>query len=168
MSRRVLPSFVVALSLFSSSFAVAVGQDAPPAPSSEGLPDGAAKELMAKTCGLCHEARRAASVRLTREGWQGVIEDMVRRGAKATDDEQKQILDYLSANFLGEAPKPLNINTGEQIDFELVAGLLRREAAAVIAYREKNGRFKTIDDLKNVPGLDFKKIDSNRDRIVCF
>ena len=33
---------------------------------------------------------------------------------------------------------------------------------------DKNGRFKTVDDLKNVPGLDFKKVDSNRDRIVCF
>ena len=30
-------------------------------------------------------------------------------------------------------------------------------------YREKNGRFKSLDDLKKVPGLDFKKIDSRRD-----
>ena len=37
------------------------------------------------------------------------------------------------------------------------------EAAAVIQYREKHGRFKTLDDLKKVPGLDFKKIDSRRD-----
>jgi competence ComEA-like helix-hairpin-helix protein len=33
-------------------------------------------------------------------------------------------------------------------------------------YREQNGRFKTVDDLKKVPGLDFKKIESRRDAIV--
>jgi competence protein ComEA len=44
--------------------------------------------------------------------------------------------------------------------------LLRREAAAVIQYREKHGRFKSVDDLKKVPGLDFKKIESRRDYFI--
>jgi len=60
------------------------------------------------------------------------------------------------------------VNSAPQIDLEIVIGLLRKEAAAVIAYREKNGPFKTLDDLKNVPELDFKKIDAAKDRIVCF
>jgi len=123
---------------------------------------------MVRVCGLCHEPRRAASVRLTRDGWAALIEDMVKRGAKANEDEKTVLLEYLATNFLGEAPRPLNINTGAQIDFESVVGLLRREAAAVIAYRDANGPFKSVDDLKKVPGLDFKKIESNRDRIVCF
>jgi len=36
----------------------------------------------------------------------------------------------------------------------------------VIRYREQHGRFKTVDDLKNVPGLDFKKIENRRDALV--
>jgi competence protein ComEA len=164
--------FIVAVSLcftFASALTLLRAQAAPgQAPSGEGLPDGPGKDVMVRTCGVCHEPRRAASVRLTRAGWSELIQDMVRRGAKASDADQQVILDYLATNFLGEAPKPVNVNTAPQIDLESVLQLLRHEAAAIVAYRDKNGPFKEIDDLKKVPGLDFKKIDSKRDRIVCF
>jgi competence protein ComEA len=137
-------------------------------PSGEGLPDGPGKDVTVRTCGVCHEARRAASLRLSRDGWASVIDDMVRRGAKASDDDRQTILDYLSTNFLGEAPRPLNVNTATQIDLESVLELLRREAAAIVAYRDKHGAFKTVEDLKKVPGLDYKKIAGKRERIVCY
>jgi competence protein ComEA len=152
------------------SVAAAARQDpgsAPP-PSGEGLPDGPGKDAVVKVCSVCHEPRRAASVRLTRDGWADTIEDMKHRGAKGTDEEFSQILDYLAANFLGEAPKPLNVNSASALDLESVAGLLRKEAAAVLEYRDKNGPFKTLDDMKKVPGLDFKKIDSRREYLVAF
>jgi competence protein ComEA len=146
----------------------AAGRQAAAAPSGEGLPDGPGKDVMVRICGVCHEPRRAASVRLTRDGWSDLIQEMVRRGAKGSDQELAQVLDYLSTNFLGEAPRPVNVNSAPAIDLESVIGLLRKEAAAVVAYREKNGPFATIDDLKEVPGLDFKKIEAAKDRIVCF
>ncbi|OLC50737.1 MAG: hypothetical protein AUH43_04310 [Acidobacteria bacterium 13_1_40CM_65_14] len=95
-----------------------------------------------------------------------MIEDMQQRGAKVSEQEFPVILDYLTTHFLGEALQPLNLNTASQIDLEAAGGLLRREAAAVIRYREQHGRFKTLDDLKNVPGLDFKKIENRRDSLV--
>jgi competence protein ComEA len=134
--------------------------------SGAGLPDGPGKDVTVRACAPCHEARRAASVRLTRDGWAAVIDGMRLRGAKVSDEDFPIILDYLATNFLGEAAQPLNLNTAAQIDLEAAGGLLRREAAAVVQYRLKNGRFKTIEDLKNVPGLDFKKIDSRRDAMV--
>ena len=137
-----------------------------PVLSGEGLPEGPGKDVTVKTCGPCHEARRAASVRLTRDGWAAVIQNMRVRGAKITDDDFPIVLEYLSTHFLGAAPQPLNLNTASQIDLEAGGGLLRREAAAVVRYREQHGRFKTLDDLKKVPGLDFKKIDSRRDALV--
>jgi competence protein ComEA len=135
-------------------------------PSGEGLPDGPGKDVTVKACGTCHEGRRAASVRLTREGWAAVIEDMQKRGARVSEEEFPVVLDYLATHFLGEALQPLNLNTASQIDLEAAGGLLRSEAAAVIRYREQYGRFKTLDDLKKVPGLDFKKIETRRDSIV--
>jgi competence protein ComEA len=135
-------------------------------PSGEGLPDGPGKDVTVQACGSCHDARRAASVRLTRDGWAAVIDSMQTFGAKISAEEFPVILDYLTANFLGEALQPLNLNTASQIDLEAAGGLLRREAAAVIRYREQHGRFKTLDDLKQVPGLDFKKIESRRDAVV--
>lgn len=137
-----------------------------PVLSGEGLPEGPGKAETVQACAPCHEARRAASVRLTREGWAAVIDSMRKRGAKVSDEEFPVILDYLSTHFLGEALQPLNLNTATQIDLEAAGGLLRREAAAVIRYREQHGRFKSVDDLKNVPGLDFKKIENRRDAVV--
>ena len=137
-----------------------------PVLSGDGLPEGPGKDVTVRACAPCHEARRAASVRLTRDGWAAVIDGMQKRGAKVSEQEFPVILDYLATHFLGEALQPLNLNTASQIDLETAGGLLRREAAAVIRYREQNGRFKSLDDLKKVPGLDFTKIEKRRDAVV--
>jgi competence protein ComEA len=143
------------------------GAQSSTAKANDPLPDGKGKDVVLKVCSDCHDAKTVASVRLTREGWSTTIADMVQRGAQGTDDELASVLDYLATNFKGEGVRPLNVNTASQIDLETVAGLLRKEAAAVIEYREKNGAFKTLDDMKNVPGLDFKKIDSRREYLVA-
>ena len=132
------------------------------------FPEGPGKDVTVRMCGTCHPSARGASVRLTREGWQDVIAKMVSLGAKGTDEELAAVLDYLATNFKGDAPKPVNLNTAPAIDLESVAGLLRKEAAALIAYRTKHGPCKTLDDLKKVPGVDFRKINRRRDRLVCF
>jgi competence protein ComEA len=132
------------------------------------LPDGPGKEQLQKVCGGCHQAERSASVRLTREGWEDVIADMIKRGAKGSDEEFGAVLEYLTKNFLGEAPRPLNINRATNIELESVAGLTRKEAAAVMAWLDKVGVCKSLDELKKVPGLDYKKIESRKDFIVCF
>ena len=131
------------------------------------LPDAPGKEQVVAVCAKCHEPQRVAALRLTREGWEEVVAKMVSLGAKASDDDLKQITDYLAENFKGEAAKPINLNTASSVDLESVGGLLRKEAAAWIAYRTKNGPCKTLDDLKRVPGVPFKKIDERRDRLVC-
>ena len=136
-----------------------------PASAQVALPDGPGKDQMIKVCGVCHEPQRAASIRLTRDGWESTIGDMIARGAKGSDEDFQAILDYLSKNFLGEASKPLNVNTANSVELESVLLLLRKEAAAVIAYRDKNGLFKSVDDLKKVPGIDVKKIDAQKDRL---
>jgi competence protein ComEA len=130
------------------------------------LPDGPGKDELVKVCSPCHEPNRAAAFRLTREGWETTVADMKWRGAKGTDEELAAIVEYLATNFLGEAAPKLNMNRATSIELESVLSLLRKEAAAVIAYRDKVGGFKSIDDLKKVPGLDFKKIEAGKDRII--
>jgi competence ComEA-like helix-hairpin-helix protein len=131
------------------------------------MPPGDARELTVRVCAPCHEPQRAASIRLTREGWEGVVQKMAGIGARGSAAELAQITDYLATNFKGEAPKPINLNSATSVELESVAGLLRKEAAAWIAYRSKTGPCKALDDLKNVPGVPFAKIDERRDRLVC-
>ena len=132
------------------------------------LPDGPGKAELQKVCGACHQAERSAAVRLTREGWEGVIANMITRGAKGTDEEFGAILDYLAKHFLGEAARPLNINRATNIELEMVGGLTRTEAAAVLKWLDSVGVCKSLDELKKVPGLDYKKIEARKDYVVCF
>ena len=131
------------------------------------LPDGPGKPETVRVCSGCHQVERATAVRLTREGWENLIGEMVQRGAKATDDDRKAILDYLATNFLGEAAKPLNINRATQLDLEIVAGLLRKESAALLAHLKKNGPCKSLESLKKVAGVEYKKLEERKDYLVC-
>jgi competence protein ComEA len=129
------------------------------------LPEDAGKAELLKVCGRCHEPQRAASVRLTPEGWEGVINDMISRGAQGTDAEFQAVLDYLSKHYKGEAAKPLNVNTASAVQLESILLLLRSQAAAVIDYRTRNGPFQSLDDLKKVPGIDAAKLEARKDSL---
>ena len=132
------------------------------------LPDAPGKDEIVRLCGACHEPQRAASVRLTREGWQETIAKMVGLGMKGSDEELAKVLEYLSEHFKGEALRPLNLNRATAVELESVAGLLKKEAAAWIAHRTKVGPCKSLDDFKKISGVPFKKINDRRDRLVCF
>jgi competence protein ComEA len=151
--------------IFAASLCIGFAAAFVPVPVLAQLPDGPGKDAMVKVCSPCHEPNRAAAFRLTREGWEATVADMKWRGAKGTDEEFAAIVDYLATNFLGEAAPKLNMNRATSIELESVLSLLRKEAAAVIAYRDKVGGFKSIDDLKKVPGVDVKKIEAAKDRI---
>jgi competence protein ComEA len=47
----------------------------------------------------------------------------------------------------------VNINTATQSELESVKGLGPSKAKAIVAYREKNGAFKSVDDLDKVKGF---------------
>jgi competence protein ComEA len=100
------------------------------------------------------------------EGWQGTMDKMVALGAQMTDKEYTTILDYLSKNFPAEEIPKLNINTASAIDFESRLSLPRSQAAAIIEYRTRNGGFKSIEELKKVPGVDAAKIEAKKDRLT--
>ena len=131
------------------------------------LPDAPGKDVTVRVCASCHAAETVASVRHTPEGWRDVIAKMVAAGAEGTEQELETVFQYLSTQFPVEAQKALDLNTATAIDLESVAGLLRKEAAAVIAYREKNGPCKKLEDLKKIAGLDYKKIEARKERLAC-
>jgi glucose dehydrogenase len=63
------------------------------------LPNGAARALVQRTCGgTCHGLNAVTGVRRDRAAWTAMVENMVARGAKATDRELKVIIDYLATH----------------------------------------------------------------------
>jgi competence protein ComEA len=130
------------------------------------LPDGPGKAETERICSQCHELARSISLREDHAGWQTTVDKMVSLGAKATDKEIGAVIDYLAANFAAEEVPRINVNKARAIDLESGLTLRRSEAAAIIQYRTKNGPFKSIDDLKKVPGIDAAKIEAKRDRLT--
>jgi competence protein ComEA len=131
------------------------------------LPEAPGRDVTVRLCANCHGAETVASVRQTPAGWRDVIARMVAAGAKGTEQELETVAKYLSTQFPAEAQQALNLNTARAVELESVAGLLRKEAAALLAHREKHGPCKRLEDLKNVQGLDYKKIDARKARLTC-
>jgi competence protein ComEA len=130
------------------------------------FPDGPGKAEMVKVCTGCHELERSAAMKQDRNGWKDTVDKMVSLGAKGTPEEITATIDYLARAFPADEVPKLNVNTATQIEFESRLSLKRSEAAALIAYRDKNGPFKTLADLKKVPGVDAAKIEAKKDRLA--
>ena len=59
----------------------------------------------------------------------------------------------------------VNINTASQTELETIEGVGPSLANKIIEYRKKNGRYKTIDELKNVSGIGESKYETIKERI---
>jgi competence protein ComEA len=135
-------------------------------PPAADLPDGPGKAATIRICGKCHAVEKAVSLHQDEDGWTDTISKMVKMGAQGSDDEFTEILAYLSKNFGEEAAPPIDINKADSVDLESSLVLTRTESAALIKYRTEKGPFKSVEDLRNIPGLDFKKIESQKSRIT--
>jgi competence protein ComEA len=130
------------------------------------LPDGPGKKETQKLCSQCHDLDKSVSINQDRAAWRRTVEKMLAFGAKATDREFDAVLDYLATNFPADEVPKINVNKAAAIEFESGLSLRRSQAAAIIRYREKNGPFKSIEDLKKVPGVDVEKIEAKKDRLI--
>lgn len=59
----------------------------------------------------------------------------------------------------------ININKATQTELETLNGIGPSLALKIIEYREQNGKFKTIDDIKNVTGIGDTKFNNIKDQI---
>ncbi len=60
----------------------------------------------------------------------------------------------------------VNINTATQAQLETLSGIGPSTAAKIIAYRQENGKFTKIEDIKNVSGIGDSKFEKIKDDIV--
>ena len=133
-------------------------------PVSQYLPEGKGKDLVEQACGICHGLEVIVSQRATAKGWSSIVDNMVERGATATPEQARAIVDYLARNF----PKPatVNVNKAASKEIETALELTSKEAEAIVRYRQDHGDFKDWDSLVKVADVDPKKLDARKDRIV--
>ena len=132
---------------------------------SQQLPDGAGRAETEKLCKQCHEMARSISLRQDRPGWQTTMNKMVAFGMRGSEAEFNQVIDYLTKHFPAEPVPKVNVNTASAIELEAGLSLKRSQARALIAYRDQNGSFKTIDDLKKITSIDAEHLEERRNKI---
>jgi competence protein ComEA len=66
----------------------------------------------------------------------------------------------------GAASGPININTATAAELETLPGIGTTMARNIIAYREANGPFETIEDIMDVPGIGEGKFEQIKDLIT--
>ena len=103
---------------------------------------------------------------MTKPQWQDKVLEMLQEETDVTQAERDQIVEYLAKSFPAQIDlKKVNVNTAAAKDMETTLELSSETAAAIVRYREQNGEFKTIDDVKKVPGVDAAKIEAKKDRL---
>ena len=59
----------------------------------------------------------------------------------------------------------ININKADEKELQELNGIGESLASSIIKYREDNGKFKNIEDLKNVPGIGESKFSNIKEKI---
>jgi len=69
-----------------------------------------------------------------------------------------------SSQFVAAAPVDINTADAKAIA-KTMKGVGIKKAEAIVAYRKKNGNFKSIDELSKVKGIGKKTVAKNRKNI---
>lgn len=68
--------------------------------------------------------------------------------------------------FAGIAGATVDLNTATAAELDALKGIGPAKAKAIIDYREKNGPFNSVDDLKKVKGFGEKTVEKLRPEIT--
>lgn len=90
-----------------------------------------------------------------------------------TKDENKNYIEEGGGTNISQAGtdqnnsknEKININTAGEDELMKITGIGESTAKKIIEYRNQNGRFKTIEDIKKVPGIGDSKYNNMKEEI---
>jgi competence ComEA-like helix-hairpin-helix protein len=142
--------FLIALALLFTSLQYAEDRD-------ERRLDKATFEAV---CGSCHAPNMDTDLRSESE-WVETVDHMISIGAKGTGKQFDRILRHLARNFT-----KVDVNTATAAQIAPVLDIDDAAAQMVVKYRAEHGNFKTLEDLKRVPGITQAKLEKRKERIT--
>jgi competence protein ComEA len=128
----------------------------------ESFPEAVGRDVFLAVCSTCHMPSKVLDKQWTRAEWKDKILEMLQEEPDVSEMERDQIVDYLARNFA----KRINVNEARAAEIAAGLEISGKDAAAIVAYRESRGRFESLDDLKKVPGLDPRVVESNKRRVA--
>lgn len=96
---------------------------------------------------------------------QKLSDEAVIYVAKEGEDVPELGSSESSATSLASAEKTgkVHLNRATETELQTVSGIGQKRAQDIIAYRDANGPFRSVDDLKNVSGIGEKTLEKLRD-----
>ena len=125
------------------------------------FPPGPGREALFKVCNDCHGPESVLGQLKTRDEWSKTLDEMAANGAQGTDEEWNNILEYLDKHY-----SLIMVNTAPAKDLASKLDVPAETADAIVRVRTEKGKFKSIDELKQVPGLDAATLDARKDRLI--
>lgn len=141
------------------ALAAAQANQAPAPP--DKLPEAPGKAVLTRVCTVCHGVDVIVDTPRTVPVWVDTVLLMKDFGAEASDEDWKTVTDYLIVHLAH-----LDVNKATAREIGQVFGVSDAIAAGVVAYRDTQGGFKSLDDLKKAPDLDAGKIDAVKERLI--
>lgn len=86
----------------------------------------------------------------------------------ARQDENKSLLianSSSSATISDSTSGIVNINTATQEELQTISGIGEKRAKDIVAYREQNGLFKSVDELSNISGIGTKTLEKLKSEV---
>lgn len=83
------------------------------------------------------------------------------------NEEAEEIIQDGNTGIIGEENKEkvININKANTEELQELNGIGESTAKSIIKYREENGKFNTIEDIMNVPGIGENKFENIKEQI---
>jgi mono/diheme cytochrome c family protein len=130
--------------------------------SAQGLPPGKGGEIVNANCGGCHGIGRITGAGgKSKADWQSTVERMMAKGIDIIPSDEEVAVAYL-ARYFGEEVK---VNTASARDLQEQLELTASEAEAIVKARAP-APFKSFADLARVSGLDIRKLEPMKGRLV--
>lgn len=82
------------------------------------------------------------------------------------DSKKQNVANQLFEEQLATKSNLVNLNTATSAELETLTGIGVSTAKKIIDYREKNGKFKSIEEIKNVSGIGDAKYAAIKDDIT--
>jgi competence ComEA-like helix-hairpin-helix protein len=133
---------------------------APPSPESR-FPDGPGRTALFKVCGNCHGPESVLGQLKTHDEWRKTLDEMASNGAEGSDEEWSQIQAYLDKHY-----SLIFVNKANATDLASTFDVAPAIGDAIVKRRTEHGAYKSVDDLKQVPGLAANTIDARKDRLI--
>lgn len=84
----------------------------------------------------------------------------------ASTSSTAQSSSYSNYSATSAKNNKININKATQTELEIIPGIGPSTALKIIEYREQNGKFSSIEDIKNVSGIGAAKYEKMKDYIT--